>query len=295
MSTARKLDLEQGSPEWLQARYDYVTASQVPVLFDLSPYQTRLGLFEEKILRVETQDISGKEILFERGHNAEKRAREWLKEKGFMYEPVVVVNDACPDLLASLDGISPDGKRMLECKFVGKSELEEIRRTNQALAPHNAQIQTGLYLSQAEVCDYFVTAPDGDSHWLEVVPDLVYQGEIQHAATAFMNCVRSGEPPEPGERDFFQADPSDDRFRRLEELDMALKALGAEFDALKKEVCESFKDHKRVACRSVQIIKCLRKGTIDYKKVPVLKGIDLEKYRKPSSEVVTVRFKRSEK
>jgi putative phage-type endonuclease len=39
----------------------------------------------------------------------------------------------------------------------------------------------------------------------------------------------------------------------------------------------------------LQIIKAERKGTVDYAKVPELQGVDLEKYRKKSSTVWTVR------
>lgn len=289
MSAAKKLPLIQGSKEWLEARYDFLTASQAPVLFDLSRFETPLGLFEEKIMCQEMRLNEGKEILFARGHNAEARAREWLKEKGFIYEPAVMVNDRFPDLLASLDGLSPDGTRILECKFVGEEALLSVR--SGVIPPeHLCQIQAALMVSEAKVCDYFATAPSGESHWLEIAHMPEYQVEIALAAKRFMQNVREGKPPEPGARDFFTPE-KDERFDLLTSLKAQLDEIEDTYEALKKDLIEAYKDKPRVQYGRVQIIRTIRKGTIDYAKVPVLKGVDLDKYRKPSSEVVTVKVR----
>jgi putative phage-type endonuclease len=285
MNAAKKLELEQGTPEWLSARYDFVTASQTPILFDLSPYETRLGLFEEKVMRQEMRNLEGKEVLFARGHNAELKAREWLKAQGIDYVPAVFVNLEHPDLLASLDGIH--GERILECKFVGEETLEAIRKGT--VSPHHlCQVQTQLLVSEAKVCDYFATAPNGESHLLEITPDSNYQSEISIAASVFMNGVRNGEPPEPGEKDFFMPE-RDERFEILSAMDAHLKETEEKFEALKEELKKDYEAHRRVRYGQVTIVKSVKKGAIDYKKVPVLKGLDLEKYRKPSTEVVTVK------
>ena len=302
MSAAKKLELIQGTPEWLEARYNYVTASQVPVILNLSDHETPLGLFEEKIMRKELRDLSGKEILFARGHNAEDRGREYLKGKGLVYEPAVVVSDRYPDFLASLDGLTADGQRMFEHKFVGKdvvaklrsvSHLPPVEAQKHIPADHYSQIQTGLMLSEAKVCDYFVSDPSGDSHWMEIFPEPEYQAFIEAEGKKFMECVRSGTPPEPGERDFVIVE--DERFSILERLKADLDKLEAEFSGLKDQLVSEYRDKRRVQCRSVQIVSSLRKGNIDYSKVPTLRGIDLEKYRKPSTEVVSVRFKKGAK
>ena len=296
MSAAKKLALVQGTPEWLETRYNYLTASQVPVILNQSDHETPLGLFEEKIMRKELRDLSGKEILFARGHNAEERGREYLKGKGLVYEPAVVVSDRYPDFLASLDGLTADGQRMFEHKFVGKDVVAKLRSVSHLPpqeaqkhipADHFSQIQTGLMLSEAKVCDYFVSDPSGDSHWMEIFPETEYQAFIEAEGKKFMECVRSGTAPEPGERDFKIVD--DERFKILTALKAELDNIQGRYDAVKDEIVKSYKDERRVKCGAVTIVKSMRRGNIDYSKVPSLRGVDLEKYRKASTEVVTVK------
>lgn len=284
-----KLNLEQGSPEWIKARYNYVTASQVPVLFDLSPYQTRLGLFEEKVLQRETLATDGKEVLFARGHNAERAGREYLKKhRNIAFEPAVLVSKEHPELLASLDGHLEHERRIFEAKFVGKDALADIRAGK--IPPHHlCQVQAAMLVSDAVQCLYFASDPNGDSHLAEITADKEYQRLIAEAAKKFWVHVQKGEPPEMSDRDFFQPE-SDARFEKLRNLDLRRKAIEAEFDDLRAELIEAYKTHTRVMSHGVSIIKSTKRGSIDYGKIPVLKGIDLEKFRKPSSEIVTVRF-----
>ena len=50
----------------------------------------------------------------------------------------------------------------------------------------------------------------------------------------------------------------------------------------------------RVRAGGVTITRSLRAGNINYKSVPQLKGVDLERYRGKASEVVTVRIEKKE-
>jgi putative phage-type endonuclease len=290
----KKLDLIQGTDEWLKARYDFVTASQVPVLLHLSPYQTPLQLFEEKTMREQLADNSGKEILFQRGHNAEKAAREYLEKlTGETFEPCVLASVAYPHLLASLDGFSEKSGTIFEAKFVGAEALAKIKK-GEIPAHHIAQVQAALLVSGAFVCKYFATDPTGDSAVVDVLPDLDYQAEIVTLSRVFFERVKDGEAPDPSDKDYFTPQ-NDERFLDLQGLKEQLDFMQAKYDALKASVTDAYKDHKRVKYGNVTITRSVRKGNIDYKKVPVLKGIDLEKYRGRSTEVVTVRIEQKAK
>lgn len=282
-----KLDLEQGTPEWLNARYDYVTASQTPILFDLSPHQTRLGLFEEKTQRREMQDKTGKEVLFQRGHNAERAAREYLKSNlGLEFQPAVLVSKAYPCLLASLDGHIENNGLIFEAKFVGSKVLAEVRARN--VPPHHlCQMQASLLVSQAKKCLYFVTDPNGDSHMVEILPDANYQELIAETAKAFWECVASGEPPEPSERDFIHLSP-DDRIERLVREDAKMKESKKIVEALKKEILSEISMHKRVSFGAVTFTLGAKSRTLDKEKM-IADGIDVEKYKGPAGQQWTMR------
>lgn len=285
------IDLPQGTPEWLNLRYDYVTASQTPILFDLSPYQTRLGLFEEKVMRIETQDNRGKEVLFARGHSAEAAGRIFMQEqRGLDLQPAVLVSIEHPYLMASLDGFCEKTKAIFEAKFVGADTLKAVRDGNPP--PHHlCQIQAALLVSGAEKCFYFVTDPSGDSHLAEVLPDLAYQDAIASAAKAFMDNVAKGTPPEPSERDFHVVD-NEPLFEKYAYIDAQIKALEEVKESFRQNILEKYKDHKRVRGSSITVVKSIKRGSIEYAKIPVLKGLDLEKYRKASTEVVTIRVEK---
>jgi putative phage-type endonuclease len=282
----RLLELVQGSPEWLEARYDYLTASQAPVLFDLSPYQTPLELFEEKVQRCQ-RSMAGKEVLFARGHSAENAAREYLKEQGLELSPAVVVSNQYPFLLASLDGLADDGT-IFEAKYVGAETLKAIREGE--VPPHHlCQMQAAMLATgQAKKCLYFATDPSGDSHVLEVLPDVAYQDLIAQKAKAFMEGLAKGEPPEPGEKDFH--DVNDPLFAEYASQRAKAEIEASKEEELKKKLTEKYSDFSRVRCSGVRMIKTTRKGNIEYAKIAVLKGIDLEKFRKPPSTFYTIKI-----
>src|SRR5690606_33143371 len=99
---------------------------------------------------------------------------------------------------------------------------------------------------------------------------------------------RKGVLPEPSDRDFHT--PDDERFKNLFELKRAADEYAAKYDELRKQIIGDYKNYSRVRAHGVDVIKVKKSGNVDYKSIPVLKGIDLEKYRKPGREEFQVRF-----
>lgn len=181
--------VEQGSDVWLQERLKHVTASQVPIVLGLSPYQTAVQLLEEKLTGKEADVSTFKQILFQKGHNAELAAREWVEASlKIKFPPSVIVSKTCPDLLASLDGFNEEANIILEAKFMGAKALEEVKKGG--LKPHHeCQIQAQLLASGAEKCIYFATTEEGDSAILGIKPDPEYANNISKAVSEFMGSV----------------------------------------------------------------------------------------------------------
>lgn len=180
------LTVEQGSELWLKERMTRVTASQIPALLGLSPYQTILDLYEEKITGKEVDVSSYKQVLFDKGHRAEAAARLWVEANlGLAFPPAVIVSKECPHLLASLDGINVEKNIIFEAKYMGKASLEDVKQ-GKIKEHHQCQIQAQLLASGAEKCIYFATIKDGDSAVLEVTPKSDYAERITAAVDKFM-------------------------------------------------------------------------------------------------------------
>ena len=286
----RVLELEQGSDAWKLKRFEHCTASQVPVLFDQSPYQTRLGLFEEKRSKREADVSHSKQALFNIGHKAEIAGRDWIEAHlGIKVSPAVLLSTECPDLLASLDGFNAEKRIVFEAKYVGRDALHELKK-GKLKAHHESQVQAQLLASGAEKCVYFAMDPEGDAAVIDVYPNLDYAKDIAAAVTKFMKDVREGVEPEASDRDFYT--PTDPRFDDLANLERQMKLIKANYDALEGAILDDYKDYKRVKAGGVTIAKYFAKGTVDYGKIPQLKGLDLERYRKAGSERTRVSFKK---
>lgn len=283
----QRLDLIQGTPEWLAKRREHLTASQTPTLFDLNPYETRLQLFEEKALGMVPEIDAFKQRLYQKGHDAEDSGREWAKQKlGLAFEPAVLVSVEHPDLLASLDGMA--GDTIFEAKYMG---AEKLRLVREGVIPpnHVCQVQAQLLVSGAAVAVYFAMTDGGEAAMAEIKPDRAYQEQIAESAAKFMAQVRAGEMPEPSERDFVTV--QDPRFEELARLEGEKKAIAAKYDALEEELLGTYK-HRRFRAGPVSVTRFVQKGNVDYSKIPMLKGVDLDKYRKGPSERVRVTIKK---
>lgn len=180
------LDLVQGTPEWLAARREKVTASQIPVLLGASPYQKPNQLLIEKFTGVEQEVSSFKQVLFQRGHEAEAAAREWIKAHlGLDMAPAVLVSNEMPHLLASLDGFDPKSDLIFEAKYMGAKSLAEVAEGR--IKPHHMyQVQAQLRVSGAKKCIYFAVDETGHAKIAELKPDPKTFKLIDRAVKSFV-------------------------------------------------------------------------------------------------------------
>lgn len=282
----KKLNLEQGTEIWKQERLKHCTASQTPVLFGLSPYQTKLQLFEEKLTGKEREYSEQTKTLFQIGHKAEKAGRDWIESHlGITIPPTVVISNAIPDLLASLDGFSEAKNVVAEFKYVGKEVRLDVEK-GKIPAHHECQVQAQLLATGAERCIYFVLDPEGNAAVTDIRPDKDYINNIGEEVTKFMKDVREGKAPEPSMRDYYF--PEDPRFEKLRDLKFQMDQSKEQFESFKDELLKEYEDHHRIKSCGLVIIRALRKGNVNYSKIPQLKGVDLEKYRGTPINMVSI-------
>lgn len=118
------VELEQGTEDWKRWRLDHFTASDAAAMMGEHPYKTRNQLLIEKATGA-TQDVSEfTQRLFDRGHEAEARAREIVQhELGEELFPLVGTWDEWEKIAASFDGVSLSGL-VWECKLMNQQLRE---------------------------------------------------------------------------------------------------------------------------------------------------------------------------
>jgi len=193
MSLHKFPDLEQGSPEWLEARCGVITASVVGQLITPSTVKpasndkSRALVWELIAQRITgfiyptftTDDMA-------RGNLAEIVARDWYTTE---HAPVTQMGFMRLDAEWGSLGYSPDGlvgdEGCIEVKSPRhKGHLETVV-TNTMPVGYMAQIQSGLLVSGRQWCD-FISWPGGMApHVIRIEPDDTWHAAIKAAVKQF--------------------------------------------------------------------------------------------------------------
>jgi putative phage-type endonuclease len=163
----KKIEVEQGSGEWLEIRKSWVGgASEAPAALGVSKYKSRQDFIEERL-------GFGKEItdfqksLFNKGHESEEKARSVLEiERMEDFAPAIFQVEIEGIVFgASLDGLSEDGKTIFEHKLYNKDLAANLKRG--LIDPHySTQLDQQLLCSGAEEV-LFITS-DGTDQLREI-------------------------------------------------------------------------------------------------------------------------------
>jgi predicted phage-related endonuclease len=153
----KTLNLQQGTPEWIEARAKHFTASEAPAMLGLSKYQTRQELLQLKSSGIAPDVDDAKQRLFDRGHAAEAAARPLAEEfiGDELYPATGMLEVEGLPLLASFDGIT-----------MAEDLIWENKLWNAALA---ADIEAGVI---------------GDTYWPQLEQQLLVSGAEKAYFTA---------------------------------------------------------------------------------------------------------------
>ncbi len=282
------INLEQGSPEWHAFRSDKLGASDIPIIMGESPFKTPLRLWREK-LGLDVPFVNDK---MREGNRMEPIARKWFNDyKMANCQPVVMQSEESPWLIASLDGYDASLEVAIEIKFANDLD-HEIASHGEIPNKYYGQCQCQLYVSGLDHL-FYVSYRDGDGHIVPVYRDNDYIERMISVSRDFHDKMMNFEQPEMTDKDF--KDMSDDsNWRGLEDRYLSLVRLKKIYEVEMENIKERLIDMSEGQnCKSncLMIYKSVRQGNVDYKSIPELKSVDLDKYRKPSTDVWTVRCK----
>lgn len=124
--------LQQGSQEWLAARERHFCASEAPIIMGCSRFVSRTEFLRRKATGDAPEVDQHTQARYDRGHEAEAKARPIIEAMiGEEFWPVVGVSD-CGKYLASFDGLTMDERTGFEAKLWNADLVEQIKTKNVA-------------------------------------------------------------------------------------------------------------------------------------------------------------------
>lgn len=277
---------------WLQWRHKGIGSSDAAAVHDHEEaFKTRLQLVEEKIK--DEPPAESTNFILEKGTRLEPIARRHFESQFFFdtgieanFEPMNIEFSELNFMRASLDGFAVLDNKLrigIEIKYLGKDKFEEIK--NGVVPPHYwIQMQHQMIVAGLDYMYFVGCVDDKGIEYCKVEPDREFQKKHIKACADLWRLVLDKELPDPTSRDYKELKKKGAKglAKRYQFLKEKIAKLEAEEKEVKKELL-ALVDHPRMTCNGLSILEIERAGNIDYSKIPELKGVDLEKYRKASS------------
>lgn len=273
--------LNQGSVEWLEWRRTKVTATDASCIMGVNPWCTEYNRWQEKLGLIAGPEMNRS---MQRGIEMEEFARHRFMElTGISVFPQVITSIEYPWMAASLDGLSLCGKYIVEVKCPGKADQESAQC---GIVPekYHPQLQHQLAVTGLDMA-YYYSFDGEDGILLEVPRDQKYIDEMIIKEKKFYDCLVQFKAPELTDKDYTER--NDNEWKEAAHLWKAKRFHLKNAEQEEKQA----RDHLLSLCVSknslgegVKAQKIIKTGFVNYSEIPELQNVDLEKYRKPSSE-----------
>jgi putative phage-type endonuclease len=275
------IDLIQGSQDWIEYRKKGIGASDAASIMGVG-FSTPLELWKEKLGLV-TKEVTTR---MQRGTDLEPLAREaFINEMGVFVAPAVIESKEYPWMFASVDGLSYDGKILVEIKCPNS---KDHALAMQGLIPEKyfPQLQHQMLVLNLQMMYYFSFDGSQGARVL-VYADSEYQHTLIAKEREFYKKLITFEQPELTDRDYIQKTDYDflhhvHEYRKLLAEEKKIEQLKESH----RNAIIRLADKQNAEGGGLRVQQVTRRGFVDYSAIPELKRIDLEKYRKPSVESV---------
>lgn len=284
-TTPTIVQLTQGSPEWLAYRRQMRNASESAAVLGVSPWTTPYQLWLQKTGKAESKATPA----MQRGTDLEPSARAAYEDQtGLIMQPVVL---QVGDYSASLDGMTLEGDLVLEIKCPvrgSRSDLWQEVLAGQVPEHYLIQVQHQLMVSGAATAHLWVF--DGARGILCTIErDEATMARIQATWEGFQRYLDTDTPPPLNEDDTAVRD--DPKWvlaaNAYAQAKRESDALAEKLEAARQTLLALAK-HPKESGAGVTVTRYWKQGNVDYKKIPVLKGLDLSQWRGTGREEVRV-------
>ena len=279
------LKLVQGSPEWHEYRQSMRNASETAAVLGISPWVTPYQLWMIKTGR-STQAVTPP---MQHGTKMEPEARAaYETHTGNLMQPLVLQDGPYS---ASLDGINLDGDLIVEikCPFRGKaSPLWKEASEGRVQGHYAAQVQHQLMVAGASTAHFWVYA-EGEGMLIMLKRDEELMSLIREGWDDFAQYLDTDSPPPLTEAD--SAQRTDQAWADAAKTYLEAKTKADAADTVLEQARKALVGllrHPRESGEGVNVVRLWKAGNVDYKRVPELKGVNLDRYRGQGREEVRV-------
>lgn len=274
------ISLSQNTLEWIEWRKNKIGASDCASILGISPWRNAYQLWEEKVGLKESFSSNYK---MQRGIQLEPIARNFFNKKmGLNLQPKVFVHLKHDWMIASLDGVSEDGSIAVEIKCNGpKTHSEAVE--GKVPDYYYCQLQ-----HQMEVLNinriYYLSYVENEENSviLNIEKDDKIIEKIIEKEKEFHDCIVNFSPPS---QDYVEKNDLEWNIHVEEWKELKSKIdILEEQEKSKRELIIRMAEGKNCIGSGIKIFKEVKKGSINYKIIPEVERISLEKYRNPPIE-----------
>ena len=284
----KTVDLIQGSEEWLTYRKTKVGASEMSYLFGVNPWCKA----KDQMLFLIGLKLGFNEIFINNamraGNEAEDAIVKHVENKyQIVTQPLIGYKGK---ISASFDGITLDNDIVVEVKNSAHT-YNELKKHNRVPEMYQLQIQTQLYVSDADRCIFAARNPDtGDIVDTEVFPVENIIDLIKEKVDEFYTRMASKE--EWTAEDFTEERTDEDWAQAAEEYRFAKRLYDEAkmtLDEAKQRLIENT-DGASTKGGGVTVYKTKPRVTVNYRKIVEDNKIEIdEKYKKTGAASWAVR------
>jgi putative phage-type endonuclease len=275
------VELVQGSQEWLSFRNTKIGASDAPIIMQKSPWTTPYQLWKLKMGLHTTEENES----MRRGLQLEPNARQkFIEVSKIEMSPAVGIHDDIDYMSSSFDGLSKCRKYALEIKCpVGQDH--EMAMDGAIPEKYIPQLQHQMEVSGLDSIFYFSYKNDQSYNIITIEKDLNFIKDLLKQEKAFWECVKNLEAPDLIDRDYIPR--NEEEWLLLAKEFLELSDLEEKKEMIRKKLIALSGNSNSIG-GGIKLSKITRKGNVDYKAIPELKGLDLEKYRKGNIETYRI-------
>lgn len=182
--------------EWLEARRQGIGGSDAPAIVGVSPWRTPLDVYEDKLGEAPERDDNEAMAW---GRALEPVIRQAYSDRtGYAVAlPAMLAHPKHDWMLANLDGIANDGRRVLEIKTARTAQGWGEEGSDMIPLPYLIQVQHYMAVTAIPVADVAVLIGGSDFRVYEVPADAELQAGIIEQEAELWGRIQRRDPPDP--------------------------------------------------------------------------------------------------